>query len=77
MSPYPSGRCFKISKSIFLTYGVGTFQTVTFVLNPPVSKFAGGPFKSNTLVSSSTLGLLVLSPIGFQSQTFGVLIPLL
>lgn len=77
MSPYLSGRSFKISKSIFLIYGVGTFQTVAFVLNSVVSKFAGRPFKSNTLVSSSTLGLLVLSTIGFQSQTFGVLIPLL
>lgn len=63
-----SNRCLTISKWIFFTYSLGTFQTTAFVLFPQVNESIYQPFQRSISVSYSLLGLLDMSPIGFPSQ---------
>ena len=46
---------------------LGPFQIAAFVVNPVVSESAGEPFKGNTSVPYSPLGLLDLSPHWFSN----------
>lgn len=78
VGPYPTSRCFKISKLILFAYSLGAFQSPAFVLNPWVkmSMFAPSwyplyPLRAEFLFFYSVLGLQNISPIRSQSQMFG------
>lgn len=67
----PSSRCFKISKLISFTFGLCALQTVGFLWGPRGSESVCESFWSKMSFSSSPLVHLDVSPVGFQSQTFG------
>lgn len=57
-----SSSCSKFNKWVSLTYGLGTFQTLAFVLGLRAS----GPFKSSFSVSLQFCDSPGLSPYGFS-----------
>lgn len=63
--PCPSGRCFKISRWMSVTYGLGAFQPTVFALVCGVLSLGMSPLKWEFSISYS---LLATSHAGFQSQ---------
>ena len=48
--------------------GPGSYQITAFVLGPGACEILCAPFKNEVSISPSPVGLLQLSPAGFQSQ---------
>lgn len=68
--PLPLLQMLWISKLIFFTCRVNTFETAAFVLVPGASQCTCEPFKRNVTVPQSPLGFLNISPIDVPNQMF-------
>lgn len=76
MGPYPTSRCFKISKLILFAYSLGAFQSPAFVLDPWVKMTMFEPFKSRISVFLQCFGSPEHKPYSFSKpDVWGIVFP--